>query len=70
VIRRRITDRWAIAIARVIPNAYTPARKVMSAGRTRPNAITAAPAIATYGVARRRPSFPSQLGIWRFVASV
>ena len=41
-----------------------------SVGATRPIAITPEIAIATCGVAWRLFSLPSQLGIWRLIASV
>ncbi len=47
-----------------------PASSLTLVGITRPIAITPEMPIATYGVAWRLPSLPSQLGIWRLIASV
>ncbi len=46
------------------------ASSLTSVGPTRPIATTPEIAIATCGVAWRRLSLPSQLGIWRLIASV
>ena len=67
--RSLITARCAIEKAISAPKAKTPARKSRSCGSASANAISAASAIVTYGVPRRRCRRPTALGICRLVAS-